>query len=191
VGTEAAVAAWRQLREHKDGPKLLVLRAGNVIGGGDFAEARLLPDLIRGFVTGETIEIRNPESTRPWQHVLDPLAGYVMASNHVLNGNEADAFNFAPDGESLSVQEVAEIAQKTWGEDSNLEVIPSNASLEAVTLQLDSSLAKEKLGWRPNWSQEEAVESTVGWWKKVRKEETSPIDACDSDLTEYFSKTNR
>jgi CDP-glucose 4,6-dehydratase len=191
VGTEAAVAAWRQLREHKDGPKLLALRAGNVIGGGDFAEARLLPDLIRGFLSGNAIEIRNPESTRPWQHVLDPLAGYVMASNYVLNGNGADAFNFAPDGESLSVKAVAEIAQKTWGEDSKLEVIPSNASLEAATLQLDSNLAKEVLGWRPKWSQEEAVESTVRWWKKVLQQETSPVDACESDLTEYFSKTNR
>jgi CDP-glucose 4,6-dehydratase len=114
-----------------------------------------------------------------------------MASNYALNGNGADAFNFAPDGESLSVKAVAEIAQKTWGEDSKLEVIPSNASLEAATLQLDSNLAKKVLGWRPNWSQEEAVESTVRWWKKVLRQETSPMDACRSDLTEYFSKTNR
>lgn len=191
VGTEAAVAAWRQLRQHKNGPKLLALRAGNVIGGGDFAEARLLPDLIRGFLSGDAIEIRNPDSTRPWQHVLDPLAGYVMASNYILKGKDAEAFNFAPDGDSVSVNAVVEIAQRTWGESSKLKVIPSNASLEAATLQLDSSLAKKLLGWRPNWSQEEAVKSTVGWWKRVLKEETLPIDTCESDLTEYFSKTNQ
>ena len=166
-------------------------RAGNVIGGGDWSKNRLIPDSIRSFLKKKPIILRYPNFNRPWQHVLDPLAGYVMASNYVLNGNGADAFNFAPDGESLSVKAVAEIAQKTWGEDSKLEVIPSNASLEAATLQLDSNLAKKVLGWRPSWSQEEAVESTVGWWKKVLKEETSPIDACDSDLTEYFSRTNR
>jgi CDP-glucose 4,6-dehydratase len=190
VGTEAAVAAWRQMREFKDGPKILALRAGNVIGGGDFADARLLPDLIRGFSTGEVIEIRNPESTRPWQHVLDPLAGYVMASNYILNDNDGDAFNFAPDGESLSVHAVADIAQKTWGEGSKLKVFPTNASLEAATLQLDSNLAKKLLGWRPNWSQEEAVKSTIEWWRKVLKQESLPINACESDFVKFFSTTS-
>jgi CDP-glucose 4,6-dehydratase len=178
------------MREFKDGPKMLALRAGNVIGGGDFAEARLLPDLIKGFLKGEAPEIRNPESTRPWQHVLDPLAGYVQASNYILEGNDVNAFNFAPDGESLSVRAVAEIAEKTWGEHSKIKIISSKRSLEAVALQLDSNLAKKHLGWRPSWSQEEAVISTIEWWKKVLKEKTLPIDACENDFAKFFSTTS-
>ena len=182
VGTEAAVAAWRQMRQHKEGPKIVALRAGNVIGGGDFADARLLPDLIRGFLSGASVEIRNPESTRPWQHVLDPLVGYVQASNYILEGNNADAFNFAPDGESLSVGAVAQIAQDSWGESTKVNVVPSDGLLEAATLQLDSDLAKKTLNWRPNWTQEEAVKTTVEWWKRVLKEGISPIDACEVDF---------
>jgi CDP-glucose 4,6-dehydratase len=158
VGTEAAVAAWRQMRQHKEGPKIVALRAGNVIGGGDFADARLLPDLIRGFLSGSSVEIRNPESTRPWQHVLDPLVGYVQASNYILEGNNADAFNFAPDGESLSVGAVAQIAQDSWGDSTKVNVVPSDGLLEAATLQLDSHLAKKTLKWRPSWMVEESSE---------------------------------
>lgn len=190
VGTEAAVAAWRQLRQQKDGPKIVALRAGNVIGGGDFADARLLPDLIRGFLSGASAKIRNPESTRPWQHVLDPLVGYIQASNYILEGNNVDAFNFAPDGESLSVGTVAEIAQDSWGESTRVNIVPSNGLLEAATLQLDSNLAKKALNWRPNWTQEEAVKTTVEWWKKVLKEGLPPIDACEADFGKIF-KTPR
>jgi CDP-glucose 4,6-dehydratase len=186
VGTEAAVAAWRQMRRKKDGPKIVALRAGNVIGGGDFADARLLPDLIRGFLSGASVEIRNPESTRPWQHVLDPLVGYVQASSYILEGNNVDAFNFAPDGESLSVGAVARIAQNSWGDSTRVNIVPSDGSLEAATLQLDSNLAKRTLNWRPIWTQEEAVKTTVGWWKKVLKEGLSPIDACEIDFGKIF-----
>ena len=187
VGTEAAVAAWQQMRLHKAGPKIVALRAGNVIGGGDFADARLLPDLIRGFLSGSSVEIRNPESTRPWLHVLDPLVGYIQAANYILEGNNADAFNFAPDGESLSVGAVAQIAQDSWDHSTKVIVVPSDGLLEAATLQLDSNLAKRTLNWRPNWTQEEAIRSTLFWWKEVIGGRLSPLEACNADISDVLT----
>jgi CDP-glucose 4,6-dehydratase len=188
VGTEAAVAAWRQLRNYSSGPTICSLRAGNVIGGGDFAEARLLPDLIKGFGAGQTVEIRNPESTRPWQHVLDPLVGYVMATSSNMNEGNIPAFNFAPDGESLSVGEVAEIARNSWGAGANIKVVESTKKLEAESLQLDANLAKKVLEWKPYWSQEQAIQSTVGWWKSVIGKELTPLEACNRDLLAVLKK---
>jgi CDP-glucose 4,6-dehydratase len=187
VGTEAAVAAWRQLRKYQAGPKVISLRAGNVIGGGDFAEARLLPDLIRGFSQSQEVEIRNPESTRPWQHVLDPLIGYVRASSYTLKNDDIEAFNFAPAGESLSVGNVAMIAQETWGEGAQIKVVPSNSALEAETLQLNADLALRLLDWKTEWGQQDAVKSTVEWWLNILKRDLSPRQACEIDLNRVLS----
>lgn len=182
VGTEAAVAAWRQLRNYSSGPTITSLRAGNVVGGGDYAEARLLPDLVKGFSSGSVVEIRNPESTRPWQHVLDPIVGYVLATSLNLNGGNTPAFNFAPDGNSLSVGEVAAIAKVSWGSGADIEVVESAKKLEAESLQLNADLAKKILGWKPFWSQEQAVQATIHWWKSVLGGELSPLEACERDL---------
>jgi CDP-glucose 4,6-dehydratase len=187
VGTEAAVAAWRQIQKYQEGPKLISLRAGNVIGGGDFADARLLPDLIRGFSQNQVVEIRNPESTRPWQHVLDPLIGYIRASNYTLENDDIPAFNFAPAGDSLSVGHIANIAKETWGGDAHLKVVPSENALEAETLQLNADLASSVLDWQPIWSQEDAVKSTVEWWLNILKRGLSPEQACEIDLNRVMS----
>jgi CDP-glucose 4,6-dehydratase len=108
VGAEAVVSAWQQLAKVYGGPSVVSVRAGNVIGGGDFADNRIIPDLIRGVITGDLIEIRNPESTRPWQHVLDPAKGYLMALENSLIISNYQSFNFGPNELSISVREVTE-----------------------------------------------------------------------------------
>ena len=166
VGSEAAVAAWQQIALVNGGPRVISVRAGNVIGGGDFAEDRLLPDLIRGFSSNIPVSVRNPDSTRPWQHVLDPLNGYIDVLAHVLEGGKETAFNFGPTEESLAVGEVVKIAAEIWGESAKTvlekEVIESK---ESLTLHLDSTLAHSVLGW-----------------KKILLEKEDPLSACQVDI---------
>lgn len=182
VGTESAVAAWQQIRKVQGGPKVISLRAGNVIGGGDYAKERLLPDLIRNLNGQTEITLRNPSSTRPWQHVLDPLLGYVMSAQESINGNNFESLNFAPDGASLPVKRVAEIALEEWGGTHLIRTVAEVEKLEAHTLQLDATKAKEIIGWRPHWSQENAVRSTINWWQAVMSGRLSVEDACKDDL---------
>lgn len=186
VGTESAVAAWQQIARISGGPKVFSLRAGNVIGGGDWSKDRLIPDLIRGFMSQGPIPIRNPNSTRPWQHVLDPLRGYVMALEAALNDQEIVAMNFGPDDASLTVGEVVDIARKSWESDSQL-IIDSPAgkteeNIEAISLNLDSTLARESLGWNPIWSQRDAVIATMEWWNRVLRQSINPKIACQKEI---------
>ena len=183
VGTESALAAWRQISTVNQGPQVLSLRAGNVIGGGDFASDRIVPDIVRGLKSGEAIQIRNPESTRPWQHVLDPLRGYLMASEFALTKGGINEFNFGPDGDSLSVSQLLNEAMSVW-EKKNPEILyeAGSSNLEAATLQLDSSLSKEILNWKPVWSQERAIRDTFTWWDKVFHKDISAEEACLHDI---------
>ena len=182
VGAEAVTAAWQNISNQKSGPKVVSLRAGNVIGGGDMAQDRLLPDLIRSFETEEKIFIRNPNSTRPWQHVLDPITGYIAA---VIDSREylSPAYNFSPNGESLKVSEVVEIAAKAWGYTGEIEIrIDSEENYEAERLNLNSNLARKELHWTPKWDQEQAIVSTIEWWKQVLIMKRDPREACLTDL---------
>jgi CDP-glucose 4,6-dehydratase len=182
VGAEAVTAAWQNISNQKNGPKIVSLRAGNVIGGGDMALDRLLPDLIRSFETGGKIFVRNPNSTRPWQHVLDPISGYIAA---VIDSKNylSPAYNFSPNGESLKVSEVVDIAAKAWGYAGEIEVrSDSDENYEAEKLHLNSDLAKKELNWKPKWDQEQAIVSTIEWWKKVLIMKKDPREACLIDL---------
>jgi len=184
VGTEAVMSAWRQIQKVVGGPLLLSLRSGNVIGGGDWAEDRLIPDLVRAFSRKEMIILRHPESTRPWQHVLDPLLGYVAAMEYVLIANASDTFNFGPDSESLSVKKIAEISERSWPFPTNVGIsgISSIKESEALTLNLDSQKAREILHWSPAWSQEKAVVSSLTWWNEVLNNGVKSADACAQDI---------
>ena len=184
VGAEAVVAAWQQISKVSGGPKVLSVRAGNVIGGGDWAENRIVPELIRGFSTQNLVPIRNPLSTRPWQHVLDPLRGYVMALEATLSGSAIDTLNFASDSRSLSVREIVNISRKNWPSLTSVDFLDSSQSesIEAISLQLDSSLARNILNWNSRWGQEESVVATIEWWDKVLNRSISPVDACQSDI---------
>ena len=184
VGTESVVAAWQQIAKVSGGPNVISVRAGNVIGGGDWAKDRLLPDLVRGFRSGGRIHIRNPQSTRPWQHVLDPLHGYLLALEAMFSGLKLNSLNFGPAEESLTVREVAEIAAANWSQKVTLDF--SNESLkeqvEAKILKLDSSKSLEILGWKSIWSEADAVKSTILWWHKVINESSSPNQQCLEDI---------
>jgi CDP-glucose 4,6-dehydratase len=189
VGTEAVVSAWQQIAAVSGGPKLISVRAGNVIGGGDFAENRLISDLIRGLVANEEVLIRNPLSTRPWQHVLDPLAGYVMALEHSLIGSSSSSFNFGPAEQSLLVREVVSICKSILEINVREDIsdVPME-SLESINLDLDSTLANTELGWSPRWTQREAIELTANWWKQILTKKVDPTDACNQDLETLLTK---
>ena len=183
VGTESALAAWRQISSVNYGPQVLSLRAGNVIGGGDFATDRIIPDIVRGLQSGDTIQIRNPKSTRPWQHVLDPIRGYLMASEFALTKGGINEFNFGPDGDSLSVRQLINEALSIW-ENNTPEIVyeTGGTNLEASTLQLDSNQSKEILNWKPIWSQEQAIRDTFTWWSNGLHQDISAEDACLQDI---------
>lgn len=183
VGTESALSAWRQIFNETNGPQVISVRAGNVIGGGDFAINRIVPDLIRGFHAQHEVRIRNPHSTRPWQHVLDPLRGYLMAAEYSLLQGDISAFNFGPDGDSLSVSQLIKVASSVWeNEIPQMIYETGNSNLEAGTLQLDSNLSKKLLNWHPVWTQEEAIRDTFSWWNKVLYKDISAEEACIHDI---------
>jgi CDP-glucose 4,6-dehydratase len=150
-------------------PLIATVRSGNVIGGGDWAEDRLVPDVIRAAILKDSVEIRNPYATRPWQHVLEPLSGYLMLGQRLIEGKNtfSDAWNFGPsDDDVLTVREVLERLKMQWAE---LEfVLESNGTQphEAGMLKLDSSKARQKLGWRPVWDCGTALEKTLKWYQK-------------------------
>lgn len=153
-----------------DAPRVATVRAGNVIGGGDWAEHRLLPDAARALTVGAPLMVRNPSSTRPWQHVLDPLIGYLRVAEKLAISDErvATAWNFGPEPDQvLTVGAVAELFVSAWGQQARWQ----NAGLdgpqvkEATLLAVDSSLAKRELGWQPRWRSDEAIGRTAVWYR--------------------------
>jgi CDP-glucose 4,6-dehydratase len=184
VAAEIVVSTWQNIWKLNGGPKVISVRAGNVIGGGDSAEGRLLPDLIEGFTKNTQITIKNPKSTRPWQHVIDPLIGYIMAMENLNKSNELENFNFGPIESSLTVEEIAYLAKDLWESKSEINISQANNQLESVNLSLDSDKAKKLLNWEPIWNQKQAVELTVAWWKKVLRGSINPLD-CTIENIEF------
>ncbi|MFC1885018.1 CDP-glucose 4,6-dehydratase [Thermodesulfobacteriota bacterium] len=152
------------------GHQLLIAsaRAGNVIGGGDWGVDRLVPDMCKKAVVDQTTEIRNPNATRPWQHVLEPLSGYLLLGQKMLEGHPqiAGAWNFGPsDTGNLSVRDVAEKLQQYWR--FNIKFAATSHDLhEARLLKLDCSKAYAKLKWRPVWNNEQMLKATAEWYKE-------------------------
>ena len=176
---ELVVAAWRRsffntsdLAKH--GVSLSSVRAGNVIGGGDWAEDRIIPDCIRSLQKGESILVRNPHAIRPWQHVIEPLSGYLLlAARQWDEPTEfADAFNFGPTSSgNITVREIVERVLHGWGQGAWHSPPSKTATAardphEANFLKLDITKATTLLGWRPAWTVEQAVEQTVGWYRR-------------------------
>ncbi len=165
--------------------KIAIARAGNVIGGGDSGVNRLLPDLIYAFENGKSAEIRNPKAVRPWQHVLDCLEGYTRLANALWNGElNSGVYNFGPDPKnSVSVEEVAKLAAKSWGPDAVWR-IGEHASLpEAMHLQLSSEKAKQHLGWSTVLTTKEAIDWTIEWHKN-----SSQGQSCHQLVSQQISK---
>ena len=141
-------------------------RAGNVIGGGDWAVDRIVPDCVRALLSSQPIVLRNPSATRPWQHVLEPLAGYLtLAQGLLLDGERhAQAWNFGPDASSVaSVETVVRTLAQRWPSSAKWRVDAAEHPHEASLLALDSSKARQLLGWQPRWTLHEALEQTLDW----------------------------
>jgi CDP-glucose 4,6-dehydratase len=186
--TEMVVSAWRAITEHKESKIVLcAARAGNVIGGGDVAKDRLIPDLIRSFYENMPAVIRNPNSLRPWQHVLDPISGYLQIGQRMMSQETiATAYNFGPGDDSrLSVESMAKIACSMW-EGSAGYVIKSDANQpsESVLLWLSSERAQQDLGWKNKLDATEAIRWTIDWERESR--ETDAATALDFQIKEFF-----
>lgn len=171
--SEIVTAAYRRSffnpgEYKKHGVAVATARAGNVIGGGDWARERLVPDCIRSLMKNEDIILRNPQAIRPWQHVLEPLCGYLMlAEKLVINGSKfATAWNFGPDHRDvLTVKEVADRICHQWGGGIKVKLLPGRHPHEAKFLMLDISKVKRELGWKPRMDLKAAVQETVAWYK--------------------------
>lgn len=169
AGAELVTASYRDSFFRKTGIRVATARAGNVIGGGDFAEDRLIPDAVRAFTQRQPLILRNPQATRPWQHVLEPISGYVTLAEKLLSDPEGGfdtAWNFGPDADgNATVGEVAETFRRFWG-NARVECLDNHSGPhEAGRLQLDNSRAKALLDWHPRWFLNDALRHTADWYR--------------------------
>jgi len=167
---ELLTRAWRASYLEEQGVALATARAGNVIGGGDTSPDRLVPDVLRANAAGRPVVLRNPDAIRPWQHVLDPLHGYLLYASWLLeNGSTGpDALNFGPDDLSWTVRDVIESLHAALG-GGEIEITTDRGPREAPALLLDSELAKRTLGWRPILTTETALAWTANWHRELRQ----------------------
>lgn len=151
-------------------PRLATARAGNVIGGGDWAEDRLVPDMVRAATSKTAIKIRNPDAIRPWQHVLEPLSAYLRLGQLLLDDDQyAQAWNFGPEGkDERHVKDVVSLLSETWPE-LRTEMDYQSHPHEAAALHLNCDKAKRKLAWQPVWHLETAVSKTGAWYRRFHE----------------------
>ena len=164
--SELVTAAYRQSFLDKAGIAVATARAGNVIGGGDWANDRLVPDILRAFQNKQPVSIRNPNSIRPWQHVLEPLSGYLLLAEKLCTEPEAfsQAWNFGPqDDDAKPVGWIVEAMANKWGKDASWSVDKDDHPHEAHYLKLDISKARQSLGWSPRWTLDQALDHTAEW----------------------------
>lgn len=182
----------RSFLQEEDSMSMATARAGNVIGGGDWAEDRLIPDCIRYINQNKAIEIRNPIAVRPWQHVLEPLSGYLLLGQKLLETGKdyAEGFNFGPNEES--VLKVSEVAQKIIDNYNKGEVIVHKKDNlhEANLLMLNIEKAKTVLNWTPTYTANEAIKETVEWYKHFYAKDTDMYQYTIQQIKNYSSKMN-
>lgn len=191
AGAELVVQSYRRSFFQNQGPLVASARAGNVIGGGDWSEDRLIPDAVRAAGSGAVLSIRSPAATRPWQHVLESLHGYLLLGQRLLGGDSsvAEAFNFGPEAaDNRSVAEVMDGLQHNWPE-LRWQLAPdANAPHEAGFLYLDSSKAQRILGWQPRWRLQRALQETAEWYRAVLAQPHRARELCERQI-EGFSTT--
>ncbi|MDB4926311.1 CDP-glucose 4,6-dehydratase [Mucilaginibacter sp.] len=175
---------------NKHGKGVAVGRAGNVIGGGDWAKDRLIPDIARALYKNEKVIVRNPDSIRPWQHVLEPLKGYLILGMNLSKDpvKYAQAYNFGPYAEdALSVKKMVELSIKFW-ETGEYEIVQlSNQPHEAGLLKLDISKANNELKWKPQFNAENAVKYTMNWYKNFYLNKNEIDKYTDSQVNEFLT----
>lgn len=177
----------RSFLQDVDSMAMATARAGNVIGGGDWAQDRLIPDCVRYINAGEKIEIRNPVAVRPWQHVLEPLSGYLLLGQKLLEEGKkyAEGFNFGPNEDS--VLKVAEVAQKACEYYGKGEVVVHKKDNlhEANLLMLNIDKAKEVLGWTPTYNADTAIKNTVEWYKHFYAKDVDMFEFTMKQIEDY------
>lgn len=192
---ELAVAAYRNSFFRNDafaqhGTAVASARAGNIIGGGDWSEDRLVPDLVKGFIAGTPVPIRHPTAIRPWQHVLEPAAGYLVLARKLLEEGPAvaDAWNFGPRADdSKSVAWIADRLVQLWGNGAQWATDADEHPHEAHHLTLDWGKARSYLDWTPRWTLDEALERVVRWYKTFSRDpdEAAMRQATHADIEDY------
>jgi len=189
---ELVTQSWRQSffapeRYAEHGLALASARAGNVIGGGDWGADRLIPDILRAIAAGRPVAIRNPRAVRPWQHVLEPLAGYLLLAQRLMEDGpaHAEAWNFGPaEADARPVQWIVERLTRAWGEGASWQPDPAPQPHEANCLKLDCAKANARLGWQPQWALERALESIVAWHRAHERGEDMQA-FCLRQIDEY------
>ena len=188
---EIAIHSWRQSfmnpnDYYKHGKAIASVRAGNVIGGGDWAKDRIMPDCIRSLEKQEAIEVRNPKAIRPWQHVLEPLSGYLLLGEKMTNDpiGYSESWNFGPNLESIiSVEKVVEKVIRSYGKGSMKCTEQAQVLHEAQLLNLDISKAVLKMNWYPTLTVDEAITYTVDWYKNYAQQDVYTL--CVNQIEEF------
>ncbi len=197
AGAEIVVNAYRETYFTEGVPNyspvyLASARAGNVIGGGDWSPHRILPDIVRSLASNEPIQLRSPEAVRPWQHVLEPLHGYILLAEKMMGSSTPEKFtqawNFGPPPmELVSVRQLVEMAIQIWGKGSWESIENPYSKHEKGLLLLDSSKATEVLGWSPRWEFKQTIEKTVRWYRALGEflDQKNVLSLCEGDLVDY------
>jgi CDP-glucose 4,6-dehydratase len=185
--SELVTSCYRRsfLQEKKVG--LASVRSGNVIGGGDWSDDRLIPDILRAFELNEPVIVRNPNATRPWQHVLEPLSGYLILSQKLYNDFKeySQSWNFGPDDKDVRpVNWILDHMVSSWP-DASWNIDNSVTPYESALLKLDTSKAREKLNWKPLWKLEKSLERIIYWHKAWKSDEDMQL-LCLSEIKDYM-----
>ncbi|NCP14029.1 MAG: CDP-glucose 4,6-dehydratase [Sphingomonadales bacterium] len=192
AAAEIVIASYRQSFFSGEGSALLAsVRAGNVIGGGDWAHDRLVPDIVRAIVAGEAVKIRSPHAVRPWQHVFEALGGYLMIAQHLANGEArfATAWNFGPSpSDARPVSWIVERMIARWGSGS-YELTGNGGRHEAGLLKLDCSKAQAELGWRPAFDLNATIDRIIDW-HKAHAAGRDALGVSRDQLSDYHSRMN-
>ena len=167
------------------------IRAGNVIGGGDWGAHRIVPDVVRGLTEGKIIRIRNPDSVRPWQYALEPISGMLLLAQRMWDDIKfSGEWNFGPSNQrEITVKELVDNFLKNWG-GGNYTIAKDNEAREANYLQLDISKAKNVLGWFPKYNFEESIEKTVEWYKAYYENKDNINNVTEKQIRAYFESRN-
>ncbi len=189
---ELIASSYRRSFLQEQGVGIASVRAGNVIGGGDWADDRLIPDILKSFEKNESVIIRNPKATRPWQHVLEPLSGYLILAEKLYKNQDkyAEGWNFGPNEKDIKpVDWILDKMISKWP-DSNWKLDRNSNPHEAGFLKLDISKAKSRLGWSPIWKLEHTLDKIISWQRSWLNEEDMQI-VCLAEINEYMRDMNR
>lgn len=186
AASETVIASYRDAFLSSQGVAVASARAGNVVGGGDWSEDRLIPDAVRAWQAGQALSIRSPESVRPWQHVLDPLCGYLRLAEVLWQQPAlAGAYNFGPHThEAATVRQVIELCRQTYGAGEVAYEPPADAVHEAGTLVLETAKARKVLGFSPRWPLAQTLKRTMDWYR-AQHQGAGALALCHSDIHAY------